>query len=127
MYGLDIVLIMLILFTKHFIIDFINQTNEEVESKGKYLEILGMWHSIKHGIATMIIMVPFCGFYWAIVAGLIDYILHYHIDYFKMRIGKSMNLNPSNKAFWIIIGLDQYLHTLTYMFIIVLCYLAVSP
>lgn len=48
-----------------------------------------------------------------------EYALHYHIDWAKMNLNKKMGwaANTHNE-FWILLGVDQLLHYLTYCFIL---------
>ena len=51
--------------------------------------------------------------------GAIEWIIHYTIDYFKMNVGLWYNLKPNNsEQFWWLLGFDQLLHYLTYIFIV---------
>ena len=46
-----------LLFIKHWYIDFVIQTDEEVKHKGIYGNWTGIVHSLKHGLATLIIFI----------------------------------------------------------------------
>ena len=53
---------------------------------------------------------------YAILVGLADAVLHYHIDWAKMNINKKMGWGPTtHEEFWWLTGLDQFLHALTYI------------
>ena len=102
-----------LLFIKHWYIDFVNQNDKEVKGKGIYGNLDGIGHSLKHGIATMLIFVlGVLDFETALLLGLVDFVLHYHIDYCKMHFG---NRDITTKAFWAQLGLDQLAHSLTYL------------
>jgi hypothetical protein len=105
-----------LLFIKHWYIDFVNQSEAEVHGKGIYGEAHGLMHSIKHGLATAVIFGLFVfDFKIAIIIGFIDFALHYHIDYCKMRFG---NRDIKTKAFWAQLGLDQLAHYFTYLLLV---------
>jgi len=117
---MEILLLLTLFVVKHFIVDFVLQTQEEIEHKGTYLDYRGVTHSVKHGLGTLIIL-------WAVGAsfelsclyGALDLLIHYHIDWAKMNM--SRNLTPQDRAFWTWLGFDQALHHLTYiMFIAIL-------
>ena len=113
---LTIALILLALLqVKHWYIDFVNQTDEEVKHKGIYLNWLGVKHSLKHGVGTAIIVLSVTNFNVALAMGALDFILHYHIDWVKMNYG---NRDITTKAFWSHLGLDQMAHQLCYLLII---------
>jgi hypothetical protein len=43
-------------------------------------------------------------------------VIHYHIDWAKMNVNKKFNLGPTTSEwFWQTLGVDQLLHTLTYI------------
>lgn len=109
-----ILTLLFLLFFKHWFIDFVNQTAEEVVSKGKYGELVGMNHSIKHGFATMLIVAFFFNIYISFFVGLIEAIVHYHIDWYKSNYGCS---DIREKIFWSHLGFDQFLHYVTYLII----------
>jgi hypothetical protein len=100
---------------KHWYIDFVNQSEEEVRSKGIYGSNAGVNHSVKHGIGTMLCVIAICGIPWisyAAIVGFLDTILHYHIDWVKMNYG---NRDITTPAFWNHLGLDQMAHQICYI------------
>lgn len=105
-----------LLFIKHWYIDFVNQSMEEVNGKGIYGNAYGLMHSIKHGVATVLIFWAFTGdFNYSIIIGIIDFVLHYHIDWTKININKRWNYTTENPKFWAWLGADQLAHSLTYL------------
>ena len=108
------VLILILFQIKHWYIDFVNQSEEEVKHKGIYLDWLGVKHSLKQGIGTYIILVPFIPVDWAIYLAVIDFVIHYHVDWIKMKFG---NRDITTLAFWAQLGLDQMAHQVTYIFL----------
>ena len=112
----SIFILLALLFIKHWYIDFVNQSVEEVHGKGIYGNAYGVMHSIKHGVATFLIFWVFLT-HWplAIIVGAIDFILHYHIDWAKININKKYNYTPENPKFWAWLGADQLAHSLTYI------------
>ena len=118
---IDAVLFLLVLlFVKHWYVDFVDQSMEEVNSKGIYGDGPGMAHSAKHGLATMFCILAITGgaeygyFAYAMALGFIDSVIHYHVDWTKMNYG---NRDIQTPQFWNHLGLDQLAHYLTYLFI----------
>lgn len=115
-----ILFLLLLLFIKHWYVDFVNQNNEEVVSKGIYGDFNGIMHSLKQGAATLVCVLAVTGmsypsyFFYAMMLGLLDFIVHYHIDWIKMNYG---NRDISTPQFWNHLGLDQLAHYITYLFI----------
>jgi hypothetical protein len=109
-------ILLALLFVKHWYIDFVNQSQEEVDGKGIYGNRAGLRHSFKHGFATFLIFLLFIlDPVDAIVIGLIDFVAHYHIDYIKMHYG---NRDIKTPAFWAQLGLDQLAHYFCYLFLV---------
>ena len=109
----SIFLLLVLLQIKHWYIDFVNQSPEEVAGKGIYGNPAGLMHSIKQGVATFIILLFFVDEPMvAIILAVGDFVLHYHIDYCKMHYG---NRDIKTPAFWAQLGLDQMAHQLTYI------------
>jgi hypothetical protein len=112
------VFILLALFgIKHFIADFLMQFDYMLREKGIYGAIGGVHHAIVHASFTFLILVFFCSNVNTIIAlSFADFVLHYHIDYFKQQLNKG--LTTADRRFWVWLGADQALHYLTYVGII---------
>jgi Protein of unknown function (DUF3307) len=108
-----------LLFVKHFICDFPLQSNPWLyRNKGTYLHPGGIVHAGIHGIGTLLVLAPFIGSV-SIMYALIDMVVHYHIDWAKMKVTKHYNLQAHNSEyFWILLGFDQLLHHITYFMIV---------
>lgn len=105
-----------LLFIKHWYIDFVNQSNEEVAGKGIYGNAHGLMHSIKHGVATFLVFLVFTmDWPYCVIMGVLDFAIHYHIDWAKMNINKRWHYTIEQKPFWIWLGADQLAHSLTYL------------
>ena len=105
-----------LLFIKHFIIDFPLQTKYQWSNKGTYLHMGGVLHSWLHCLGTILCFVFFTDPFTAIMLGIGDGIIHYHIDYAKMRLNAKLGLGPTtHEEFWWLLGFDQLLHSLTYL------------
>ena len=115
----SIYIVFVALFIKHWYIDFVNQSMEEVLGKGTYGNAHGVMHSLKHGVATFLIFWFFLGVWpLAIIIGFSDFVLHYHIDWAKININKRYNYTAENPKFWAWLGADQLAHQLTYVFLV---------
>jgi hypothetical protein len=109
------IFVLVLLQIKHWYIDFVNQNEEEVKHKGIYLDWLGIKHSLKHGIGTLACLWTVTGWAnieFAFFIGVLDFILHYHIDWTKMNYG---NRDITTPQFWNHLGLDQMAHQLCYI------------
>jgi hypothetical protein len=102
---------------KHFLADFLWQTNQMVTEKGIYGARYGIYHSLIHSAGT------FLAFSWmhpvlGIITALIDFLAHYHIDWAKININNKYHYTPQDSKFWFWLGLDQLAHQLTYLFLV---------
>jgi hypothetical protein len=112
----SIFVVLALLFVKHWYIDFVNQSMEEVTGKGIYGNAHGIMHSLKHGVGTGLVMWLFISDpLMAIMLGFIDFALHYHIDWAKININNRYNYTTENPKFWAWLGADQLAHSLTYL------------
>ena len=105
-----------LLFAKHYYVDFVIQTNEEVKGKGVYGNLQGIKHSLKQALGTFLVF-GLAGTTLAVmvIMALIDFLTHYHIDWTKMNYG---NRDITNPLFWNHLGLDQFAHYLVYLLLI---------
>jgi hypothetical protein len=116
----DSLILILLLFSKHFLIDFPLQTKFQYSNKGTYGHPGGILHAGLHGIGTYI-----CIFWFApvvaIYLALADMFVHYHIDWAKMNLNSKLGWSPTtHEQFWWLLGLDQYLHAVTYVVFVAL-------
>lgn len=106
---------------KHFICDFILQRKYQYENKHIYGHLGGILHAGIHMLGTFFIVLYFVSsFKMGFCMALLDGVLHYHIDLAKSRLSIKHDLKSNNDWFWILLGIDQMLHYLTYIIIIAL-------
>ena len=106
------------LLTKHIIADYFTQYPWMYKYKGIYGHPGGLAHAGWHGLLTTIICYSFVGIWPAVLLGLLDSVVHYHVDYVKSNSWKRWPCTPQDQLFWIIHGVDQYLHGMTYFLIL---------
>jgi hypothetical protein len=108
----------LLFSVKHFVIDFICQTQYQWSNKGKYGHPGGILHAGLHGVGTAACLLAFA---WEdiLFLALLDALFHYHIDWAKMNLNARMGWTATtSEYFWWLLGLDQLLHMMTYIAII---------
>lgn len=110
-------LLLSLLFVKHWFVDFVLQTDEMVKQKGIYGSSLGILHSLQHALFTLCLLLLATSPMLAVMLAVIEGIMHYHIDWIKSNYGCK---DISNKDFWTHFGLDQLAHALTYIYIFTL-------
>lgn len=100
-------------------------------NKGQYGHMGGIIHATIHGVGTILCFLPF-GFLFAtcLALGVVDALVHYHVDWAKMNLGSAKYSKVTfdaegnkilaiydNKFFvWLIA--DQCLHFTTYIFLV---------
>lgn len=100
---------------KHFICDFPLQWAYQYKNKGTYGHPGGLLHASIHIVGTFIVCSIFSFPLWL---AFVDGIVHYHIDWAKMRLNTRWHLKPdTSEYFWWLLGVDQLLHYLTYAMI----------
>jgi len=110
------------LMIKHTLADYFFQYSWMIKDKGTYGAPGGLAHSGLHGILTLIVLVLFgIPFVFSLMLGILDSVIHYHIDYLKSNIWKNKKLTPADQQFWVAHGTDQFAHFLTYVGIVILC------
>ena len=115
---ISIVTLLLLLQIKHLIIDWFWQPPYEFMNKGTYGHWGGIRHALKHAWGTFVCLIFFhLGAFQIIGIFALDYLLHYHIDWAKMNLNAKFSLTPKDEKFWWLVGLDQFLHQLTYLLI----------
>jgi len=118
---MEIVLVMFLLQCKHLIVDWCWQPEYEWKNKGTYAHWGGMRHALKNALGTTLCFSPFVALPSLITILLIDYTIHYHVDYAKMNINRIKGWGPlTHNEFWYLTGFDQYLHQITYLLLIAL-------
>jgi hypothetical protein len=108
--------IMVLFILKHLVFDYLYQPPFMYKNKGTYWHIGGVVHSLLHGLSTFAIALFFTDLHTSFIVGIIDEVLHYHIDWAKMNINKKFGWTATNSEnFWKLVGVDLTLHLLTYI------------
>lgn len=106
---------LILLLVKHWVCDFVFQTTSMVEAKPQYLSWPSILHSLQHMGMTFLIF-ALGGLVFAMILATLDFVFHYHIDYFKAKYGEVDP--PYSKRWWCHFGLDQLAHCLSYLIIV---------
>jgi hypothetical protein len=120
------VLAALVLFQlKHYLCDFVLQTSSQVQAKGTYGAPGGLRHAGLHAIGSIPALFMLTRSLLTILALIaIEFVLHYHVDFTKARVDAARGWTVADQQYWIVFGLDQFVHQLTYLaFVFVLAML----
>lgn len=122
--GMTIFWVLAGLQVKHFIADYMLQWPSMIKDKCHLDRPGGYVHSGIHVIGTLAVLllaaVPF-SLVWKILLG--EFIIHFVTDYAKAVYGTTRRSDMSSGSFWMVHGLDQLIHHLTYTVILVILFL----
>jgi hypothetical protein len=123
---MEILILLLLLQIKHCYADFYLQTYMQTVKKGVWMDPIGLSHTVDHIYSSLIVMLGFSLFVSInpisiIFVVVVEGIIHYLIDFIKVKYGCKDNTKP---IFWTQFGLDQLVHEMTYLWMV--WYLLVS-
>jgi hypothetical protein len=110
----QILLFLTLILLKHFIVDWVIQTDEMANEKGNKPTLLFL-HGLEHAIGTLIIVLFFISPVKALMLVTMEMLIHCAIDFIKSRIMSSTKWKFPQKDFLISMGFDQFLHQVTYI------------
>ena len=70
-------------------------------------------HYFHHGLGSFLVGLMF-GWPFGLLIGVIDYFVHWHVDYIKTIIRDHYNMQPTEDRYWVLQTVDQALHFFTY-------------
>lgn len=119
----EMIILAFVLFQlKHFVIDFVLQTPYQFQNKGTYGHPGGLLHAFLHGVGTAAVIAAVVHPINLTLLAMVfvaDLLIHYHVDWAKVNINKAKGYGPNtHNQFWILLGIDQLAHQLTYALII---------
>ncbi len=118
---MEILALLLLLQIKHWYADFKIQTYMQTVKKGVWLDPVGISHSMDHVWGTLVALLVFdifihpLGIFSILIVSLIEGVVHYIIDFVKVKYGCKDNTKP---LFWNQFGLDQLSHQLCYLLMV---------
>ena len=114
---MDILILLLLIQIKHCYADFVLQTYMQTVKKGVWMDPIGISHTLDHIYCSLIALLLFSLFvplsaFSILLVSLIEGVIHYLVDYAKVKYGSKDNTKP---IFWTQFGLDQLAHQATYL------------
>ncbi len=119
-----------LLMVKHFISDFALQGRLKlIHDKHLLTSKKGHTHALDHAIGTALVFLFVASYAYAngqlifitiLIFPLLDYMLHFLIDWCKANFVIANKMKQQDRAFWILTGIDQIFHTSAYFLIVVL-------
>jgi hypothetical protein len=114
----QIIQFVILINLKHFICEFVLQTDEIAVSKLKYGSWPSVLHILHHALGTLVILQLFhveLGLILLLI--LLEMFLHYHVDWTHMKFGAK---SYRNKSYWQWLGAEQFAHQLIYVLLAIL-------
>ncbi len=112
-------LLMVLLQIKHLFADYFLQTPRMLSRRGVYLHLGRAEHALLHAILTFLsLMIIGAPLVFSSVIALIEWGVHFHIDWLKGRHAEARQYTPADAAYWRAFGTDQLAHHLTYVAIV---------
>ncbi|WP_299298045.1 DUF3307 domain-containing protein [uncultured Tateyamaria sp.] len=108
--------LLFLLQAKHLFADFYLQTPRMLRDRGRYLHLGRLQHAGLHAVGSLIALVLMgvpVGL--AIVVALVEWAVHFHIDFGKGRWSDHTGHGPHQAGYWRAFGVDQALHQWTYL------------
>jgi hypothetical protein len=112
----SILVLICLLQIKHMFADFFMQTPRMLSGRGEYLHMGRAQHAGIHAVGSALVFLGFGappGF--IVVLCLLEWVVHFNIDFCKARYSEQKKLSPAMGAFWRAMGADQAMHHLTYV------------
>ncbi len=114
-YG-AVLLLLCLLQIKHMFADFYLQTPKMLTGRGEYFHLGRAQHAGVHVVGSALIFLLFgAPISFILIISALEWIIHFNIDFAKASYSDKKNLQPNQAAFWRATGLDQLMHSLTYI------------
>ncbi len=109
-----------VLMLKHAVADFYLQTAYQYLNKGTYGHPGGFLHAGIHVALTPLVYLVLAPASLLLAAGIAlgEFVLHYHVDWLKEQLTRRNGLTAQDRGFWLALGTDQLVHSLSYLLIV---------
>ena len=125
-----ILAVFFLLIVKHFVCDFALQGRfPQTHDKHLLTSRKGHLHATDHAMGTALVFLFASS--WALAQGqtifttivvfaVLDYVLHFTIDWLKNNFVRENGWKQSGRPFWILTSIDQCMHTVCYLLYVIL-------
>ncbi|MBY6056118.1 DUF3307 domain-containing protein [Leisingera daeponensis] len=112
----SVLLLLCALQVKHLFGDFFLQTPKMLSGRCAYAHMGRAQHAGVHVIGSALVFLLFgAPLMFILILAVLEWAVHFHIDFGKARFSERKKLNPQQAMFWQALGSDQALHQLTYL------------
>lgn len=104
------------LLFKHFLADYVMQPKWMLSAKGRLDAPGGYAHAGLHAVGSGVVLIA-CGIGATLVAVLMtaEFVIHFAIDFAKDRFTLRADASRNPQRYWMLHGLDQLAHQMTYV------------
>ena len=113
-------MLLFMLIIKHALADLVLQSRLTSGDKSNLKSWKGYIHAGDHGLLTFSVLLFFTSFQNSIIIGMLDYVLHFLIDYIKTVLVRRFGVVQNTRTFWIVQGVDQIAHYSCYFLYVLL-------
>ena len=113
-------MLLFMLVIKHALADLVLQSRLTTGDKSNLKSPKGYIHAADHSLLTFVVCIFFTGILNAILIALLDFVLHFLIDYIKTHSVRRFNVQVNTSTFWVVQGIDQIAHYSCYFLYVLL-------
>ena len=113
-------MLLFMLVIKHDLADLVLQSRLTSGDKSNLKSWKGYIHAGDHGLLTFVVLLFFTTFENSVIIGMLDYVLHFLIDYIKTVLVRRFGVVQNTRTFWIVQGVDQIAHYSCYFLYVLL-------
>ena len=111
-----LLVLLCLLQVKHMLADYFLQTKSMLEGRGQYFHLGTFIHAGIHAFGSLVaFLLVGASFSFVLPVILLEWVVHFHIDWWKGRHTSSQKLTPADAGYWRASGFEQALHQLTYI------------
>lgn len=109
-------MLLTLLQVKHLFADFFLQSPRMLAKRAVYLHWGRVEHAGLHAILSFVsLLIIGAPLIFSAILSVLEWIVHYHIDWAKGRHSEQKQHGPSDAGYWRAFGVDQLMHQLTYV------------
>ena len=109
-------ILLCLLQVKHMFADYFLQTPKMLAGRNQYLHVGRAQHALVHAVLSVVALALVgAGLVLIAVLVVLEWIVHFHIDFAKASWSEARGHTPAMAGFWRAAGVDQAMHQFTYV------------
>ena len=113
-------MLLFMLVVKHALADLVLQSRLISGDKSNLKSSKGYIHAGDHAVCTFIVLLFFTSFQNSVLIAMLDYVLHFIIDFTKTKLMRYYYIETNSKKFWIFQCVDKIAHYTCYFIYVLL-------